>query len=107
VSVALEAMVRNLIGRLESIERYDLAKRVEMLERAVKSSSGPRLNKSTARLEEAGRFHAAVAAIDAAHPTASAKEVARKLPPEFLNKSVRAVQWHLTAVRNAKGSLPD
>jgi len=81
-----------------------LEKRVESLEHARDRSRDPLHVRNAVRKAEGARLRKAIERILAAHPEFTAKHVLRSLSLSELGRtampSVRAVQWHINAVRN-------
>jgi hypothetical protein len=93
VSIALESKVEQLLKRVEALERAQA--------RALRGLSV----QNSIRKAEGTRLRTAIGAIVKAHPEYTAKHVLRALPLSELGRSelpsVRAIQWHMQAVRNA------
>jgi hypothetical protein len=89
----LEAAVRTLQVRLQALEQV----------RTPTPVAAPRNN--VLRQVEGARLRGAIREILAAHPDYSAKHVLKALAAVDLGRqtlpSVRAVQWHIKALRNA------
>jgi hypothetical protein len=102
MSIALEAKVVQLE---KLIEEHN--KRIADLERARAVAARESLrSRNATRQAEGSRLRSAISAILTAHPEyATAKHVLRALPLSDLGRSeppsVRTVQWHIRAVRNA------
>jgi hypothetical protein len=79
-----------------------LAKRVEALERAA-GRAAPLRRLNAERKADGARLRKAIDRILATHPEFTAKHVLRALPLAELGRteppSVRALQWHIKAIR--------
>jgi hypothetical protein len=94
VSIALEAKVAQLSKRVEALERA-----------AGRADALWRLNAE--RKAEGARLRKAIEQVLSSHPEFTAKHVLRVLPLSALGRSepsLRAVQWHMKAVRDTAGS---
>jgi hypothetical protein len=93
----LEAVVKTLQVRLQALEQV----------RTPAPVAVPRNN--VLRQAEGARLRGAIREILAAHPDYSAKHVLKALASMDLGRpalpSVRAVQWHIKALRNARPVL--
>lgn len=99
MSIALAAMVENLAKRVATLEQMLATARAE-----------PRRGRSNAdRQADGNRLRAAIEGILSAHPEYTAKHVLRALSSADLGRqslpSVRAVQWHVKALRNTPCAL--